>query len=244
MNIGRLGLLVCGFGLTLLFASLYTWTHVSYANAIIGREDEFKWVRSDASEAPGLQSNEIWELSAVCTKPYLSAWLEKLRNDLKNHIEAKPEEIKLYERRVQVRRTAKSEPLQKAEEASEAIAVRGNNLRRFMDESFLKDKIKTANRQITNVHDMEYLRSDFLDHMSSGSVLHKFGVNELNEDTAREVYLRCINKSEIKKIVAATHYYTNIGRWPAEHPVAFWIGILATTIGAFLRPLVAWVAKK
>lgn len=67
----RLGLLMMIFGIVTLGISLYMWAQSSAWKRLYYVRHQYDWVRAESSEVSAIQTDEVWNASAACIKPYL-----------------------------------------------------------------------------------------------------------------------------------------------------------------------------
>lgn len=83
----RLGVAV--LGCAVLGASLFDW-----AQGLRAVENSDRWVRTDTSSAPALDTAEIWRASARCVRPYFVDAVRQSKRKLKDYYDLAPAEVR------------------------------------------------------------------------------------------------------------------------------------------------------
>lgn len=104
-KLSRIGLLIALVGLAILGASLYTWVQSSAFNRLFYSEDKYEWVRADSSASSAIDTDEIWQVSATCQKPFFEEATAQARSKLKSYNDTAPDEIRAWRNRPAHQRT-------------------------------------------------------------------------------------------------------------------------------------------
>jgi hypothetical protein len=244
-KLARIGLLIALLGFAILGASLYTWTQDSPPNRLFYKEDEHQWVRADSSSAPAVESDETWQVSAACQRPYFVEATEQARAKLKAYGDTAPDEIRAWRDRpgsADVDDDLKlhtkyqdwflpefrlAEQLKQWERRLSAVADRSMSLgeahRRVMD-------VRTY---ISNDPELASAGRDF-DHF----VFFLLGLGGFPDEQMKTIQAACISITSMKKIVTKTTWRTDIWRWPLDQPAGFWPGLALVLIGLVLSATV------
>lgn len=87
--ISRIRFCLIALGCAVLGASLFNW-----AQSLRARAHEHAWVETDASNAPAVDTSEVWQVSANCTRPYFIRALLRSKAKLKAYYDLAPEEVR------------------------------------------------------------------------------------------------------------------------------------------------------
>jgi hypothetical protein len=98
-KLSRIGLVIALVGLAILGASLYTWVQSSAFNRLFYSEDKYEWVRAESSASSAVDTDEIWQVSGTCQKPYFEEATAQARSKLKAYNESAPDEIRAWRNR-------------------------------------------------------------------------------------------------------------------------------------------------
>ena len=76
-------------------ASFYSWTQADALNRLVYIDAERQWVRVAASSAPALESDETWQVTTACVRPYFVAAAEETRTKLAAYADTAPDDARL-----------------------------------------------------------------------------------------------------------------------------------------------------
>lgn len=92
----RIGLLAALTGLSILGASLYTWTQTSPYNRLFYTKKRYEWVPADSSPSAAIDTDEVWHVSAECQKPYFVDAVAQARAKLQAFDASPPDEVRKW----------------------------------------------------------------------------------------------------------------------------------------------------
>jgi len=90
----RVHLSVIVLGCAVLGVSLLIWLQTFHAT-----DDGYTWVGVDASNAPAVETAEIWQVSANCQRPFFVRAVLQSKAKLKNHYDLAPEDVRAWQAR-------------------------------------------------------------------------------------------------------------------------------------------------
>jgi hypothetical protein len=261
-KLSRIGLLIALLGFSILGASLYTWVHASPYNRLYYTHDAYTWVRTDSSDAPAVETDEVWEASAACLKPYFVSAAEKARATLKTHNDSIPDEVRKWNNRPsrpslpppsdndrgERQSLELKEIIRKGEEDRYWFSLLSKYRDRFSTQFDLEENAKRWERRSSSVEDFRTTRDEALRRTSfrasdavERAAIIMLGLSDFPEDQAKAIRTACLKIIPMKRIVTERTYHTNIWRWPADHAVPFWLGIALLFVGIGLSPAERWI---
>ena len=87
-TVSRVRLALSALGFIVLCASLFTWVQSH------GAREQYTWVDAGASDAPALDTAEIWQVSATCARPYFIKAALRSKAKLKAYYDLAPEAVR------------------------------------------------------------------------------------------------------------------------------------------------------
>lgn len=88
-TVSRVRLALCALGCIVLGASLFSW-----AQSLHSARHRYTWVDVGASNAPALDSAEIWQVSGSCVRPYFVGAALRSKAKLKAYYDLAPEAVR------------------------------------------------------------------------------------------------------------------------------------------------------
>ena len=262
----RVGVLIGLLGVAVLGVSLYAWSRGGPRQRLYYTEHEYEWVRADASPAPAVETDEIWQAAATCQLPYFVKATLQAKAKLQAYNDAVPDEIRALRERPPRRLPADNTPFyyflkREQEERGRNIAgtdydaqLHAKYTEWYVTVSKLEDQVKQWEERLNGLAD----RSVPLSQARSGgarvrappgnggeserAALSRLGLGGFPEDQQQAIKATCISVIPIKKIIAKTHYRTEIWRWPVDHVAAFWFGLELVLVGALFEPIATWIS--
>jgi len=243
-KLSRIGLLIALAGFAVLGASFYNWTHASPLNRPFYTEEEHQWVRADSSSAPAVETDETWQVSAACQKPYFVEATAQARAKLKAYGDTAPDEIRAWRDRSRVADTDDDlklhtkyqdwflpefrldEQLRQWERRLGTVADRSMSL------SEARRRIMDVRTYLSNDPELASAGRDF-EHF----VFFLLGLGGFPDEQMKAIQTACIGVVAMKKVVTTTTWHTDIGRWPRDQALAFWPGLALAVIGLALIPV-------
>jgi hypothetical protein len=245
-RLSPIGLAVAAAGFSILGASLYAWTHTGAGNRLFYTEQEYQWVRADSSSAPAIDIDESWQVSATCLKRYFVEATEQARAKLKAYSATGPDEVRAWRNRSGVA------------DADDDLKLHTKYQDWFLPEFRLEEQLKQWERRLGAVTDRSttigeahrrimdvrtYLSND-VELASAGRDFQHFvffllGLGGFSDDQLSAIKAACIEIVPLKRIVTATTWHTDIGRWPGDAPFAFWPGSALACFGLALSAAIS-----
>lgn len=254
-------MLICLLGVAVLGASLYAWSRGGPHHRLYYTERDYEWVRADASRAPAVDTDEIWQATATCQLPYFVKATLQAKAKLQAFNDAVPDEIRALRERPGRRLPADNTPFYyflKREQEERARNIAGTDYDAqlhakytewYVTVSKLEDEVKQWEERLRGVADRSTALSeaarggaDIRSPQSERAVLTRLGLGPFPEDQQQAIKAGCVNVIPMKKIVAKTHYRTEIWRWPVEHVATFWFGLELLLVGALFDPIATWIS--
>lgn len=243
-KLSRIGLLIALAGVAVLGASLYTWTQTSPDRRLFYIEDEHQWVRADSSSAPAVETDETWQVSAACQKPYFVEATAQARAKLKAYGDTAPDEIRAWRDRSRVADTDDDLKLHTKyqdwflpefrldEQLRQWERRLGTVADRSMSFSEARRRIMDVRTYLSNDPELASAGRDF-EHF----VFFLLGLGGFPDEQMKAIQTACIGVVAMKKVVTTTTWHTDIGRWPRDQALAFWPGLALAVIGLALIPV-------
>lgn len=88
-TVSRIRFCLIALGCVVLCASLFNWARGLHTGA-----SQYTWVTADASNAPPVDTVEIWQVSATCARPYFIRALLRAKAKLKAYYDLAPEAVR------------------------------------------------------------------------------------------------------------------------------------------------------
>jgi len=257
----RVGVLIGLLGVAVLSVSLYAWSRGGPHHRLYYTQDDYEWVRADASRAQAVDTDEIWQASATCQLPYFLKATLQAKAKLQAFNDAVPDEIRALRERPG-RRLPADTPFYyflKREQEERARNIAGSDYDAqlhakytewYVTVSKLEDEVKQWEERLRGVVDRSTAFSDAAGGGNAGdrarepehAALTRLGLGSFPEDQQQAIKAACVNVIPMKKIVAKTHYRTEIWRWPVDHAETFWFGVELVLLGVLFSPIATWIS--
>jgi len=88
-TVSRVRFAFCALGVVVVGASLFNWAHGLH---VAGQQ--YRWVDAAASDAPAVDTAEIWQVSAKCVRPYFVRAALRSKAKLKAYYDLAPEAVR------------------------------------------------------------------------------------------------------------------------------------------------------
>jgi hypothetical protein len=264
-RLSRVGLLLAAAGFAVLGMSFYNWTQADTLNRLFYIDAERQWVRAAASSAPALESDETWQVTAACVRPYFVAAAEETRAKLAGYDDTVPDEVRAWRNRPQrqqqddSRQDGERRESQAARAEADAdadfklhekyqdwflIEFRLENLLKQWERrlSTLVDRSTTLGEARRRIMDPRLYLSNDPELASAGRDLDHFvyfllGFGGFADEQVNAIRATCVEIIPMKLVVTASSYRTDVWRWPLERAAAFGAGLALVLIGLVLvRP--------
>jgi hypothetical protein len=258
-KLSRVGLSITLVGFAVLGASLYDWIQTSPLHRPVYTEDEYQWIRADSSNAPAVESDEIWQLSATCQRPYFVEAAEQARTKLKAYNDTSPDEIRAWRNRPREQR----ETEKGFADSDDGLKLHAKYQDWFLAELRLERQLEqwerrlgtVADKSITlrearrRITDIRLYIGDDMELASAGRdfthfVLFLLGLGGFSDDQVNAIKAACIDVVPVKRIVTKTIYRTDIRRWPVDDAAAFCSGFALAFFGLVLSPVASWIRAR
>jgi hypothetical protein len=246
------------FGCAFLGVSLFDWSQNLSAT-----EDGYEWVEAKASSIPAVETSEIWESAASCTRPYfaeavlqsklrLKAYYDHApeqvrvrRNDLTNHdaLQPSPRFVSTY--------NSKDRPSDADMERDAVLHVKyaewySTVFTLKTDESHWEQRLDhVANQRVVL---SEATRGSFQGYSNPDGkgdfehhVLYLMGLGGFPADLEDALATNCVRITPMKKIQVTANYYGEIWHWPVDHIAAFSFGLELILTGVLFTPIILWI---
>jgi len=257
----RVGVLIGLLGVAVLGLSLYGWRRAGPHHRLYYTEHDYEWVRADASRAQAVDTDEIWQASATCQLPYFLKATLQAKAKLQAFNDAVPDDIRALRERPG-RRLPADTPFYyflKREQEERARNIAGSDYDAqlhakytewYVTVSKLEDEVKQWEERLRGVVDRSTAFSDAAGGGNAGdrarepehAALTRLGLGSFPEDQQQAIKAACVNVIPMKKIVAKTHYRTEIWRWPVDHAATFWFGVELVLLGVLFSPIATWIS--
>ena len=270
--LSRIGLPITLLGFAVLGISLYRWTQTSPPHRLYYTEDEYQWVRVDSSNAPAVETDELWHAPASCQLPYFVKATMQAKVKLKAHNDLAPDEIQVWrnfrpalqppsDKTDSVLKRGQEKTGRGTAEMDYDAELHAKYTEWYVTMSKLEERVKNWERRLSNVADRTITfgearrRSadarnigDHIEQESVNSGLERYalflmGLGGFSNEQEQSIKADCINVVRVKKIIATRRYYTEIWRWPVDHAAMFWFGLELVLVGAFFSPIARWISS-
>ena len=271
--LSRIGLPIALLGFGVLGISLHKWAQTSPPHRLYYTEDEYQWVRVDTSNAPAIETDELWQASATCQLPYFVKATMQAKVKLKAHNDLAPEELQVWrsfrptlqppsDKTDSVLKHGQEESERNIAEMDYDAELHAKYTEWYVTMSKLEDQVKTWEQRLSNVVDRTMTfgearrrsadaRKYISNHIEQESVkrdleryvLVLMGLGGFSNEQEQAIKADCINVVQIKKIITTRRYYTELWRWPIDHAAMFWFGLELVFVGGFFSPIARWISS-
>jgi hypothetical protein len=254
----RIRLTAVAFGCAFLGVSLVDWWQNLSAT-----EDGYEWVEARTSSVPAVETSEIWESAASCTRPYFVKAVLQSKFRLKAYFDHAPEQVRVWRNgltdhgalqpspRFVSTYDTKGRPSDAEMERDAALHVKyaewySTVFRLKTDENQWEQRLdRVANQRVVLG---EATRSSFQGYSNPDGkgdfdhyVLRLMGLGGFPADLEYALATDCLRITPVKKIQVTANYYGEIWRWPVDHIAAFSFGLELILTGALFTPIVLWI---
>lgn len=265
ITVFRIRLCATVLGCIILAASLFDWMR------LLQVADGYSWVGVEASSAPGLETAEVWQVRASCTRSFFVKALFQAKAKLKAYYDRAPEEVRAWHNgemridaveRSQEQRGAGTAVKMRHSRRTEADAEREAWLQVQYAEWFatvyeLEIEKKRWQQRLENVADQNLVISDSTrksfaaysinDDGAEGAnaferhVLFLLGLSGFAKDEEQALKSDCVKVTPIKKIFTQTSAMRELWHWPFNHIAAFSLGLELILVSILFVPIALWI---
>lgn len=266
-TVSRIRFAIGALGCVVLGASLFNWAHALHAAG-----PQYTWVDADASTAPPIESEEIWQVSARCVRPYFARALLRSEATLRAYYNLAPSQVRAGLDRSSALpqsndptgwyRLVKGEPKERPRDNpdQEYVAELHVQYAEWYANVFkLEVQEGQWQQRLNDVADQrmvftESARKSFRAYSGHDSepakaassfddhVMATLGLGGFPGDEQLALRSSCVKVDLIKKISTMPTYLAELWRWPLEQTAAFALGVELIFIGIFLVPVTLWIA--
>lgn len=251
-------LTAAAFGCALLGASLLDWSQNLSAT-----ENGFEWVEAKTSTVPAVETSEIWESAASCTRPYFAEAVLQSKLRLDAYYNHAPEQVRVWRNGSADREAFQSSPRfvstydgkshLSAPDMERDAALHVKYAEWYSAIFRLKTDENRWERQLDRVANQrvvlgEAARGSFQGYSNPDRkgdfehyVLYLMGLGSFPVDLEYALVTNCVRITPVKKIPVTADYYGEMWRWPIDHIAAFSLGLELILIGALFTPIALWV---
>ena len=254
----RIRLTAFAFGCAFLGVSLFDWSQNLRAT-----ENGYAWVEAKTSSVPAVETSEIWESAASCTRPYFVKAVLQSKFRLKAYYDHAPEQVRVWQNGLTDRDAprpslhfvgtydSKGRPSDAEMERDAALHVKyaewySTVFRLKTDEGRWEQRLdRVANQRVVLG---ETTRSSFQGYSNPDGkvdfedyVIRLMGLGGFPADLEYALATNCVRITPVKKIQVTANYYGEIWRWPVDHIAAFSFGLELILTGALFTPIVLWI---
>ena len=259
ISCSRIRLTAAAFGCAFLGVSLCDWSQ-----SLSAAEDGYEWVEAKTSSLPAVETSEIWESAASCTRPYFAEAVLQSKLRLKAYYDHAPEQVRVWRNGLTDHDALQPSPRFISTYASKARASDADMehdaalhvkyaewysavFRLKTDESQWEERLdRLANQRVVLG---EATRSSFQGYPNPDgkrdferNVLYLMGLGGFPADLEDALATNCVQITPVKKIQVTANYYGEIWRWPVDHIAAFSFGLELILIGVLFTPVTLWIA--
>jgi hypothetical protein len=253
----RIRLTIFALGCAVLSASLFDW-----AQTLRVREEVYSWVQVDTSSAPAVETAEIWQAQASCTRPYFVRAVLQSKSKLKLHYDHAPEQVRAWQ---------KSQPSHELQASPHLVSTEDDRGRRSsvemeydatlhaqyaewyaalfrlkMEENQWEQRLDSVANQRVVLSDTS--RRNFVGHSPADAkgefehyVLYLLGLGSFSDDVEYALKSDCVHVTPIKKILTNAKNLGEIWSWPIDRVAAFSFGLELILVGMLLVPISLWI---
>jgi hypothetical protein len=258
ITVSRIRLTAVALGFGFLGVSLCDWSQNLSAT-----EDGYEWVEAKTSTVPAVESSEIWDTAASCTRPFFAEAVLESKLRLKAYYDHAPEQIRAWRNRLSDRDDLQPSPrfvstYDNRGRSSDAEMEHDATLHVKYAEWYstvfrLKTDENRWEQRLDRVADQrvvlgEATRSGFQGYSKSDGkgdfehyVLYLLGLGGFPDDLEYALATNCVRIMPVKKIQVTANYSGEIWRWPVDHIAAFSFGLELLLIGALFAPITLWI---
>lgn len=264
-TVSRVRLALGTLGLVVLGASLFNW-----AQAVQTARPQYTWVDANTSDAPALDTAEVWQVSGSCVRPYFVRAALRSKAKLKAYYDIAPEAVRARLSRApdipqptgskNWYRLVKNQPdIQSTNNDLEYGALLHVEYAEWYANVFkLEIEASRWQQRLIDVTDQrlmlgESARKSFRAYSgrdattadaTSGfdsQVLATLGLGGFPEDEEQNLKADCVNVSLMHKVLTRPNYLEEFWRWPIEQTAMFALALELILLGVFLVPMTLWI---
>lgn len=251
-------------GCVVLGASVLNWAQAPHAR------DRFTWVPVNASQAPAIETAEVWQVSGSCVRPYFARALLRSEAKLKAYYAFAPEAV-----RARLNATSLPQSPEQARWYHLVTRVPESSRRDAPDREYVAQlhvqyaewyanvfKLELDEHQwqqrFANIADQrlmlsESARRSFAAYSSRDGrlagtkadfddyVLSTLGLGGFPSYEEQALRADCVKISLVKKISQNADSLKEFWHWPVEQAAGFAFGLELILIGIFLVPITLWI---
>jgi len=253
-------------GFVVLSASLFNW-----AQALHTARNQYIWVDANASNAPALETAEIWQVPGSCVRPYFVRAALRAKAKLKAYYDIAPEAVRARLSRVpdipqpagskNWYRLVKNQPDSQSpnnDDLEYAALLHVEYAEWYANVFKLEIEASRWQQRLIDVTDQrlmlgEAARKSFRaysgrDAGAAGAtsgfdsqVLATLGLGGFPEDEEQSLKTDCVKVSLMHKVLASPNYLEELWRWPVEQTATFALALELFLLGVFLVPMTLWI---
>lgn len=254
----RIRLTAVAFGCAFLGVSLFDWSQ-----SLSATEDGYEWVEAKTSSVPAVETSEIWESAASCTRPYFAKVVLQSKLRLDAYYNHAPEQVRVWRNGLTdydalqpsphfvSTYDSKGRPNNAELEHDAALHAKyaewySTVFKLKTDESLWEQRLdRVANQRVVLG---EATRSSFQGYSNPDGkgdfehhVLYLMGLGGFPADLEDVIATNCVRVTPVKRIQVTANYYREIWRLPVDHIAAFSFGLELILTGALFTPIVLWI---
>ena len=260
-TVSRVRFALCALGFVVLSASLFNW-----AQAVHAAGHRYIWIDAAASNAPALDTAEIWQVSARCARPYFIRAALRSKANLKAYYDLAPEAVRArLNRSSNVPQSAapkswyrlvKNQPDNNDLDGEYAALLHVQYAEWYANVFKLEIEASRWQQRLTGVTDQrltlsESARKSFdsgqntaLPAATGGfdsQVLATLGLGGFPKEEEQALKTDCVEISLVNKVLAAPNYVRELWRWPVEQTAALALALELILLGVFIVPMTLWI---
>jgi hypothetical protein len=265
-TVSRIRLCLCALGCAVLGASLFNW-----AQAVQAPADRYAWVSLNTSNAPPLETAEVWQVSAACVRPYFARALLRAEARLKAYYALAPEAVRAQlDRPISLPTSPEPQGWYHLVNDDSNSRARNTPDKEYVAQLHVEYAEWYANvfkfeieankwqHRLTDVADQrlilsESTRKSFGAYSRPDSkltrpkddfedhVMTTLGLGGFPSGEEQAIKADCVKIDLVKKILRDPDYFGQLWRWPVEQTAAFALGLELIFISIFLVPVTLWI---
>jgi hypothetical protein len=265
-TVSRVRLALGTLGVVVLGASLFNW-----AQAVQTARPQYTWVDANASNAPALDTAEIWQVSGSCVRPYFVRAALRSKAKLKAYYDIAPEAVRARLSRApdipqptgskNWYRLVKNQPdseLANSDDQEYGALLHVEYAEWYANVFKLEIEANRWQQRLIDVTDQrlmlsESARKSFRIYSGRGAapadatngfdsqVLATLGLGGFPEDEEQSLKTDCVNVSLMHKVLTSPSYLEELWRWPVEQTAMLALALELILLGIFLVPMTLWI---
>lgn len=252
-TVSRVRFALSALGVIVLSASLFNWTQ-----ALRTARHQYEWVDAGASNAPALDTAEVWQVSGSCVRPYFVGAALRSKAKLKAYYDLAPEAVRAQLHRspdVLQPQLVKNQPDDNDDPDTEYAALLHVQYAEWYANVFkLEIEAGRWQQRLIDVADQRLMLSESARKSFGGSsgrdsaapvatrsfdtqVLATLGLGGFPKVEEQRLRADCVKFSLVDKVLASPNYLAELWRWPVEQTAAIALALELILLGIFLVPL-------